>query len=314
MHIFLKGNKLRFSTLILACVGLGVGPAGAQVADVIYTGGDVVTMNQRQPVAEAVAVRGGKVLAVGSRVAVMTHRGAGTKVVNLAGRTLVPGFIDPHSHFSSAMAISEQANCSAPPVGPVKDIPGLVAALKAFREARRIKPGGPIVGYGYERDNLAEGRELTRDDLDPAFPDNPVIVTHVSMHGAVLNSVAMRKFGVSATTATPPGGIIARRPGSNEPAGLLMETAYLPVFAALSAESSPERELARLRAGQMIYAAAGITTAQEAPRISSNSRSCGAGRPEAHFFSTSWPCRSSPISTGSSRRTRPTRSGRTATG
>ena len=85
----------------------------------------------------------------------------------------MPGFIDPHSHFASAMTISEQANCSAPPVGPVRDIPGLVAALKAFREARGIKPGEAIVGYGYDRASLAEGRELTRDDLDAAFPDNP---------------------------------------------------------------------------------------------------------------------------------------------
>ncbi len=249
--------------VVLAVFGLCAGSAAAQVVDIIYTGGDIVTVNRRQPMAEAVAVRDGRIAAVGSRVAVMEHRGVGTTVVDLGGKALVPGFIDPHSHFASAMEVAEQANCASPPVGPVRDIPGLVAALKALQKTRGIKPGEPIVGYGYDRASLAEGRELTRDDLDPAFPDNPVIVGHVSMHGAVLNSAAMRKFGISAATATPPGGIIARKPGSNEPAGLVMEAAYLPVFAALSAKASPERELARLRAGQMIYAAAGITTAQE---------------------------------------------------
>jgi predicted amidohydrolase YtcJ len=248
---------------VLVVLGLWAGRAAAQVADVIYSGGDIVTANRRQPSAEAVAIRDGRIVAVGARDVVMARRGAETKVVDLGGKTLVPGFIDPHSHFASAMTISEQANCSGPPVGPVRDIPGLVAALKALRESRGIRPGEAIVGYGYDRASLAEGRELTCDDLDGAFPDNPVIVGHVSMHGAVLNSAAMRKVGLSAATTTPPGGIIARKPGTNEPAGLVMETAFLPVFAALSAPVSPERELARLKAAQMIYAAAGITTAQE---------------------------------------------------
>ena len=248
---------MRPAMVVLVILGLWAGRAAAQVADVIYVGGDIVTVNRRQPSAEAVAIRDGRIVAVGSRDAVMARRGAETRVIDLGGKTLVPGFIDPHSHFASAMTISEQANCSAPPVGPVRDIPGLVAALKAVREARGIKPGEAIVGYGYDRASLAEGRELTSDDLDGAFPDNPVIVGHVSMHGAVLNSAAMRKVGLSAATATPPGGIIARKPGTNEPAGLVMETAYLPVFAAISAPVSPERELARLKAAQMIYAAAG---------------------------------------------------------
>jgi predicted amidohydrolase YtcJ len=259
-----NGEKtVRPAAFILAILALSAGGVSAQVAEVIYTGGDVVTIDRRRPSAEAVAIGDGKIVAVGVRAEVMPHRGIGTKVVDLGGKTLLPGFIDPHSHFAGAMTIAEQANCSSPPVGPVRDIAGLVAVLKAFREARGIPPGEAIIGYGYDRAGLADGRELTRDDLDPVFPDNPVIVGHVSMHGAVLNSAAMRRFGITAATATPPGGIIARKPGSNEPAGLVMETAYLPVYAALSAPVSPERELARLKAAQMIYAGAGITTAQE---------------------------------------------------
>jgi predicted amidohydrolase YtcJ len=103
---------------------------------------------------------------------------------------------------------------------------------------------------------------LTRGDLDAAFPDNPVFVGHVSMHGGVLNSAAMNRWNITASTITPPGGIIVRKPGTNEPAGLVMETAFLPIFASLP---KPTREQAVdwSRAGQMLYAAAGITTAHE---------------------------------------------------
>lgn len=254
---------MRHSLFLLAIFGFAAGTATAQTADAIYAGGQIVTMDRKQPTAEAVAIRGGRILAVGPSARVMTHKGAETNWIDLGGRVLLPGFIDPHSHLAAAMTLSEQADCSSPPVGLVKDIPGLIAALKAFREARGIRPGETIVGHGYDRAGLAEGRELTRRDLDAAFPDNPVIVGHVSMHGAVLNSAALRRFGISAATLTPPGGIIAREPGSDEPAGLLMEAAYLPVLAALSAPASPERERARLSSAQRIYAAAGITTAQE---------------------------------------------------
>ena len=103
---------------------------------------------------------------------------------------------------------------------------------------------------------------LNRDDLDKAFPDNPVIVGHVSMHGGVLNSAALKKWGISAATKTPPGGIIVRKPGTDEPWGLIMETAFLPIFASLP-KPTREEEIAWSRAGQLLYARAGITTAHE---------------------------------------------------
>ena len=78
-----------------------------------------------------------------------------------------------------------------------------------------------------------DGRTLHKEHLDAVFPANPVLVGHVSMHGAVLNSAAMRKYGISADTPTPPGGVIVRKDGSNDPEGLVMETAYLPIFSAL---------------------------------------------------------------------------------
>jgi predicted amidohydrolase YtcJ len=109
---------------------------------------------------------------------------------------------------------------------------------------------------------MPAGNQLNRDHLDKAFPDNPVLVGHVSMHGAVMNSVAMKKWGVSEKTKTPPGGVIVRKPGTQEPYGLIMETAYLPIFASLPKPTARE-EVEWSKAGQALYAQAGITTAHE---------------------------------------------------
>lgn len=86
------------------------------------------------------------------------------------------------------------------------------------------------MAYGYDDTVMPNGRLLNRDDLDKAFPDNPVRVDHVSMHGAVLNSLALKQYGIDAKTKTPGGGVIVRKPGTSEPYGLIMETAFLPVF------------------------------------------------------------------------------------
>jgi predicted amidohydrolase YtcJ len=118
------------------------------------------------------------------------------------------------------------------------------------------------MGYGYDDSIYPEGGKLTAADLDTAFPNQVVMVMHVSLHGAVLNSAAMKKFNINAATETPPGGVIVRKPGTNEPEGLLMETAFLPIFAQLP-KPTPEQELEALVGGQKIFAAAGVTTAHE---------------------------------------------------
>lgn len=254
-----------FLLTLLVCFTFGCsqGPDVADTADTIYFGGDIVTVNDAQPSAEAVAVKDGTILMVGTRTEIeKAHRGSTTKMVDLAGKTLLPGFLDPHSHYINSLSVANQANVYAPPAGPGKDIPSIIVALKTFRDANKIPAGVVIQAYGYDENAMPNSMGLTRDDLDKDFPDNPVLVGHVSMHGAVLNSAAFKKYGISAATKTPAGGIIVRKKGSNEPAGLIMETAFLPVFNALPHPTS-EEEVAWSRAGQMLYATAGITTAQE---------------------------------------------------
>jgi predicted amidohydrolase YtcJ len=249
-----------------ACVVLASGcggPSPELTADTIYTGGDIVTVNDAQPTVEALAVKDGKILAVGTRAEIeRVHKGRATAMVDLAGKALLPGFIDPHSHYYSSLTVANQANVSAPPAGPAQGIPGILSELKQFRDQHHVAKGELIQAYGYDENNMPNGVGLSRNDLDRDFPDNPVLVGHVSMHGAVLNSAAMKKYGISARTKTPPGGIILRKPGTQEPAGLVMETAFMPIFAALPGPNA-EQEVAWSRAGQLLYAANGITTAQE---------------------------------------------------
>lgn len=239
-----------------------VPPAVAAPADRIIRGGPVVTVNPAQPLAEAVAITGGRISAVGAEAEVMKLKGQATEVTDLAGRTLVPGFVDSHSHFWSVVDVQSQALCASPPAGPCRSVTDVISQLKKLQERRKLGPGRFVMGFGYDPELLAEKRAPTKQELDAAFPDNPVILVHVSGHGAMLNSKALATYGISAATETPAGGVIGREPGSNEPNGLLFETAFLPIFSKVPGPDGDEA-IELLTSGQELYLREGITTAQE---------------------------------------------------
>jgi predicted amidohydrolase YtcJ len=256
-------EAMSLKAFFVATLLIWVNAARAQVADAIYHGGEIITVDDKNPTAQAVAVKDGKILALGPPAAIeRAHKGATTKLVDLSGKTLLPAFIDAHSHYFNSLTVANQVNVYAPPAGPGKDPASILAELVKFRDRNKIPRGVVIQAYGYDENAMPNGVGLSRDDLDDQFPNNPVLVGHVSMHGAVLNSAAMKKWSISAETLTPPGGVIVRKPGSNEPAGLVMETAYLPIASSLP-KPTREQELEWTRAGQLIYAKAGITTAHE---------------------------------------------------
>ncbi len=248
--------------LLLAAALASPGVGRAADADRILHGGPIVTVNPAQPAAEAVAIAAGRIVAVGTKADVMRHAGPATRITDLAGRTLVPGFVDGHSHFFTTIDVQTEALVASPPAGPCRTVADVIAALDALRTARKIPAGSFILGYGYDPDLLAEKRPPTKQELDTAFPEHPVMIVHVSSHGAMLNSKALAHFGITAATPTPAGGVIGREPGSQEPSGLLFETAFLPIFAKLPGPA-PDEQLALLVSGQRLYARAGITTAQE---------------------------------------------------
>lgn len=270
-----------FRMLATTVFVLGAAPALAENADAIFYGGPILTMDDAAPEVEAVAVKDGRITAVGTLAEVSEAERAGaTTMEDLRGRTLLPGFIDPHSHFIDSLSLADRVNVSAPPVGPASTPDEIVATLKAAAEARGLKPGELFLGYGYDENLMPAGQPLSRDLLDAAFPDNPVAVIHVSMHGAVLNSAAFARFGYTDGMPTPPGGVMLRKEGTQDLQGLVMETAFLPMFAAMPSPTEAT-EMAAAKAGQMLYAAAGVTTAQEgathAPQVAQLQRIAAKG-------------------------------------
>jgi predicted amidohydrolase YtcJ len=233
-------------------------------ADTIFTNGDIITMSDATPSAQALAVKDGRILAVGSSSEVLKTQGSRTKRIDLGGKTLVPGFLDGHSHFINAIRMASWANLSAPPVGPVKNIADLIAALKEKKEELGLKPGEWLVGYGYDGTTLEDGREATRADLDPHFPDNPVVAMHVSLHGALLNTTAFKAVNIGLRAPTPAGGMTARIEGTDEAAGLVMEHSFLPVYMNMPSPTE-QQQLDAFDVAQRTYAGNGYTTAQDAP-------------------------------------------------
>jgi predicted amidohydrolase YtcJ len=231
-------------------------------AALIFRGGTILTMVDAQPRVEAVAIAAGRIVAAGREGEVMATAGEGTEVIDLQGRTLMPSFIDAHGHFANAPQIIQWVNVSGVPAGAVSSIADILRVLGEHVAAQPVQPGEWIIGYGYDVSNLSDGRQLSRDDLDPLFPANPVMLIHSSNHGAVLNSAGFAAVGIDASTPTPAGGLILRKVGSSEPDGLLMETAFLPIFAAMPQPTEQEL-LERFDAAQQIYARKGITTIQE---------------------------------------------------
>ena len=159
------------STLLAALCVFTLNHALAQTADTIYHNGAILTMAGKEPAyVEALAVKDGKIALAGSKDAALKMKGDATKVVDLGGKALLPGFLDAHSHYINSLLVANQAKLYAPPSGPGKDVPSIIAELKKFAAERKIPKGEMIMGYGYDDTVMPDGRLLNRDDLDEAFP------------------------------------------------------------------------------------------------------------------------------------------------
>ena len=236
--------------------------AAEQAADTIYAGGDIVTVNDAQPTAEAVAVKDGKILAVGSRADIeQAHRGDTTQMVDLGSHTLVPGFIDGHAHFLGFGSQAVGANLLAPPDGTVNTVDDVVARLQEFANGPDVGRTGWIFGLGY--DDALLGRHPTRDDLDKVSKDIPVIAVHISGHFSAMNSAGLAKVGYTAATRDPEGGVIRRREGSTEPNGVLEELASIPIMIPAINAQKPEDKDYFLKKGLELAKSFGYTTTNE---------------------------------------------------
>lgn len=233
-----------------------------QYADILFTGGPVFTSNPRQPTADAVAVSGDRILAVGQAAELAPYRGRNTRVVELAGRFLMPGFIDAHVHLAAYGANQLHINCKFPQVRSIRDIQERV-------RSRALEPGAPgdrpgprwIRGWGYDQMKLEERRHPTRSDLDEACPHLPVLLMRTCAHIAVVNSKALELLGVTAETPDPVGGKYDRDE-RGIPNGVLRETA----MSGLMGLATPTHQdtVAAIQAGGRDFLALGITSVHEA--------------------------------------------------
>ncbi|WP_170391539.1 amidohydrolase [Ruegeria arenilitoris] len=259
---------MRLSSLsavsVAAGLTLGNMALAQHVADTIYTGGPILTIDDARPKVQAVAVRDGRIIAVGELSEMRSHQGDDTTIFDLDGRAMLPGFVDSHGHVVMGGLQALSANLLAPPDGKVTDIASLQAALSAWAEANgdTVKAMGMIIGFGYDNAQLAELRHPTRSELDAVSRDVPIMIIHQSGHLGVGNSKALELAGITAETENPPGGVI-RKDEAGEPNGVLEEYAFFGALVPLLGSVGEDGLQTFARAGSRMWARFGYTTAQE---------------------------------------------------
>ncbi|MFI0509176.1 amidohydrolase [Streptomyces sp. WSLK1-5] len=211
----------------------------------VLTGGQVLTVDRDFTVTEGVAVRGGDIVATGSDAEMRALAGPGTRVVELRGRTVLPGLNDSHLH-GAAYGMTKPPFAIDVGHPAVRSIADIAAAVREAAEAAR--PGEWIIGLGWDPGYLAEcladpRRFPHRHDLDAVSPHHPVCLTDFSSHMVWANSAALRRCGIDAGSTPPPGGVIDRD-ADQEPTGILREAAQGLLQAALPAPTIAERRRA----------------------------------------------------------------------
>ncbi|HEV2489995.1 MAG TPA: amidohydrolase [Candidatus Acidoferrales bacterium] len=189
-------------------------------ADLVLTNGEIYTVDSAQPRAQAVAIRGEQILAVGSNEDVKKWIGTKTRVIDLRGRFAMPGFNDAHTHLASGGMAKLTVN--------FEGAASLAEFQKRLRDALpNYKPGEWITGRGWDHTLWPEKRFPTREDLDAVSKDHPMIFGRVDGHVAVANSLALEIAGITKDTADPQGGHIMRDAKTGEPTGMLEEDAAM---------------------------------------------------------------------------------------
>lgn len=237
----------------------------SNTADTIYSGGKIITISDAQPTIEAVAVKDGKILAVGNADAVMKTAGENTRKVNLNGKTMLPGFVDSHGHAYAIGLQASTANLLPAPDGNGNSIADLQKLLSDWTANNKdvVERIGWIAGFGYDDSQLAEQRHPTREDLDIVSKDFPVIIIHQSGHLGVANSKALEIAAVTSETKNPKGGVFRRKVNSNEPNGVCEEYAFFYLLSKLATRFDNKINDALVIAGTNLLASYGYTTGQD---------------------------------------------------
>ena len=249
--MFLLRRLLTFAIALLIAP-----PTVAQVADLIFINGDIYTVDAKRSWANAVAIRGNRIVLAGNNEKALTLRGENTRVVDLEGRMMLPGFQDSHVHpIEAGMGY---LGCSLHKGRSAEDYAGLVANC-----ARRRPDTSFIDGAGWTMDQFFNGLP-DKKTLDTVVSDRPVILKSATGHQLWVNSRALQLAGIDANTPDPEGGRIDRYPGTNEPSGSVQENSAMNLIFAARPDYTAEQMIAALAFGQRYLNQYGVTTVQDA--------------------------------------------------
>ncbi len=257
MYLEIMGKLLVFSSvLFLLGTGMAAGEKPSSVAaELVLTNGKIWTVNKAQPEAEAIAIWQGKILAVGKTADMKTLIGRGTRVIDLKGRLVVPGFYDSHVHLlASGLRLSQVALKNA------KDEAEFGRRLRDFD--RKLLRERWLLGGEWDHDRTFGGKLPSAELLDRYVPDRPVFLRRYDGHMGVVNSRVLKLAGITAQTTDPPGGVIYRKPGSKEPTGVLRDNAMGLVSGLIPAPSDAEITEA-VRAALIEARQNGVTSVQD---------------------------------------------------
>lgn len=229
----------------------------------VYYGGDIITMaGDTTEYVEALATREGKIIFTGSKAAAMNRFEGKAEEVDLKGKTMLPGFIDAHAHFSNFSSQSIGAQILPPPDAGANNMDAIVRILKEWNTPENRALTGWIFGAGFDDSVLEEKRFPTKHDLDQVTTEFPIMIIHISGHFAVVNSKGLELLNITAETKNPEGGLI-RRENGNEPNGVLEELAAIPYYTKALTPKTKEAANMFFESGQNMALSFGYTTAQE---------------------------------------------------
>jgi predicted amidohydrolase YtcJ len=232
-----------------------------EYAEIIFINGNIITMESATNAPEAMAVKNGKILALDTQAEIMKFKGKKTEVIDLNGKTLMPAFIDAHSHFGTSIAFtSGMVKLYPQPFGNVMSIEDLITTVKKYIEDNHIKPGKPIVGWGY--DDAVIGRHPTREDINKISTQHPIYVVHTSGHMGVGNDMALKEAGIDQNTPNPTGGNIVKD-SSGDPTGLLEENINIKTIMRFFTVPGPRKLIKAINQTQQQWLSYGQTTACE---------------------------------------------------
>ncbi len=233
----------------------------------MYFNGDIITMEGNTPVyAEAVVSKDGKIIFVGKKEEAMKAAGNNHTMVDLQGKTMLPAFLDAHSHFMNVGFTASVANLLPPPDGPGADYTSIVNTLNQYKNTpdgkTMFKKFGWIIGNGYDYSQLKEGDHPKASDLDKVSTTEPVIIMHQSGHLAVINSFAMKMLGINKVTKNPAGGKY-RRNTDGSPNGVCEEAAAFGILFPILGKGDAEANNMFIDKALVEYAKNGYLTVQE---------------------------------------------------